>query len=272
MHDADPSVVEVEVDVDVDVEVDVDVDAVVVVGLAVVVVGLRFGRASAFAASRVRSNRLRVQDLHRSASQRGDPTQCRTRSASRSASTTPAACPRTHFRRYQPATRPPKRASAQGRSRAAVETSKSTSIIHPARRNPDLGPSADRAAAGGLEDTRPRSGRKPARPRTPDRGYDPLVPTNDALAIDGGTPVRSAPLDFSKGSALVGAEEAEALSVVIAGRSLFRYKGDLTGGTVAAFERAAAALLDSRFAVAVANGTAGCGARSRRWASDAATR
>jgi 8-amino-3,8-dideoxy-alpha-D-manno-octulosonate transaminase len=82
------------------------------------------------------------------------------------------------------------------------------------------------------------------------------VPTNDALAIDGGTPVRSAPLDFSKGSALLGADEAAALSAVIGGRSLFRYKGDLTGGAVAEFERAACAQLDCRFAAAVANGTA----------------
>ena len=57
------------------------------------------------------------------------------------------------------------------------------------------------------------------------------------LAIDGGTPVRTEPLDFSKGAALLGAEEADALAAVIAGRSLFRYKGGLASGTVAEFER-----------------------------------
>lgn len=63
-------------------------------------------------------------------------------------------------------------------------------------------------------------------------------------------------LDFSKGSAWLGEEEAEAVARVIAGRSLFRYKGDVSTGAVADFERAACALFDCRFAVAVANGTA----------------
>jgi 8-amino-3,8-dideoxy-alpha-D-manno-octulosonate transaminase len=76
------------------------------------------------------------------------------------------------------------------------------------------------------------------------------------LAIDGGVPVRTDALDFSKGAALIGAEEADALAAVIAGRSLFRYKDDLTSGTVADFERAACELLGCRYAVAVANGTA----------------
>ena len=80
--------------------------------------------------------------------------------------------------------------------------------------------------------------------------------TPDALAIDGGTPVRTEPLDFSKGAALLGAEEADALTALIAERSLFRYKGDHTDGAVAEFERAACALLGCRYAVAVANGTA----------------
>ena len=80
--------------------------------------------------------------------------------------------------------------------------------------------------------------------------------THDALAIDGGTPVRTEPLDYSKGAALLGAEEADALAAVIAGRSLFRYKGGLASGTVAAFERAACEFLGCRYAVAVANGTA----------------
>jgi 8-amino-3,8-dideoxy-alpha-D-manno-octulosonate transaminase len=76
------------------------------------------------------------------------------------------------------------------------------------------------------------------------------------LAIDGGAPVRRDALDFSKGAALIGAEEADALAAVVTGRSLFRYKDDLTAGTVADFERAACELLGCRYAVAVANGTA----------------
>ena len=80
--------------------------------------------------------------------------------------------------------------------------------------------------------------------------------TTDALAIDGGAPVRSEPLDFSKGSALLGVEEADALAAVIAGRSLFRYQGGLATGTVAGFEQAACTLLGCDYAVAVANGTA----------------
>src|SRR4051812_45439115 len=63
-------------------------------------------------------------------------------------------------------------------------------------------------------------------------------------------------LDFSKGAALLGQEEADAVAAVVAGRSLFRYKGEHATGTVADFERAACTLLGARSAVAVANGTA----------------
>lgn len=76
------------------------------------------------------------------------------------------------------------------------------------------------------------------------------------LALDGGTPVRTAPLDFAKGSALLGQAEADAVAAVVAGRSLFRYKGAHTTGTVADFERLACTTLGCRYAVAVANGTA----------------
>jgi len=64
------------------------------------------------------------------------------------------------------------------------------------------------------------------------------------------------PLDFSKGSAWLGDEEAEAVRRVIAARSLFRYKGDVATGTVADFEQDACTALGCRYAVAVANGTA----------------
>jgi dTDP-4-amino-4,6-dideoxygalactose transaminase len=64
------------------------------------------------------------------------------------------------------------------------------------------------------------------------------------------------PLDFSKGAALLGREEADAVAAVVASRSLFRYQGDHATGAVADFERAACDALGSTFGVAVANGTA----------------
>jgi 8-amino-3,8-dideoxy-alpha-D-manno-octulosonate transaminase len=90
----------------------------------------------------------------------------------------------------------------------------------------------------------------------PLRGYDRAVTDDAAPAIDGGTPVRREPLDFAKGSALLGAAEADAVAAVVAGGALFRYKGVQSAGTVADFERAACTALGCRYAVAVANGTA----------------
>lgn len=63
-------------------------------------------------------------------------------------------------------------------------------------------------------------------------------------------------LDFAKGAALLGQAEADAVAAVVAGRSLFRYKGGQAEGTVADFERAACDSLGCAYAVAVANGTA----------------
>lgn len=76
------------------------------------------------------------------------------------------------------------------------------------------------------------------------------------LAIDGGTPVRTEPLDFAKGSALIGQAEADAVAAVVGSRALFRYKGAHSAGTVADFERLACSTLECGYAVAVANGTA----------------
>ena len=64
------------------------------------------------------------------------------------------------------------------------------------------------------------------------------------------------PLDFSKGAALLGQEEADAVAAVVATGSLFRYKGGPATGAVADFERSACRVLGSTFGVAVANGTA----------------
>jgi 8-amino-3,8-dideoxy-alpha-D-manno-octulosonate transaminase len=90
----------------------------------------------------------------------------------------------------------------------------------------------------------------------PHRGYDRAVPHDQALALDGGTPVRTEPLDFAKGAALLGEAEADAVAVVIRSRALFRYKGTPAAGTVADFERLACTALGCGYAVAVANGTA----------------
>jgi 8-amino-3,8-dideoxy-alpha-D-manno-octulosonate transaminase len=76
------------------------------------------------------------------------------------------------------------------------------------------------------------------------------------LALDGGTPVRTEPLDFAKGAARLGQAEADAVAAVVGGGALFRYTRDRAAGTVAAFEQATCAALGCRYAVAVANGTA----------------
>jgi 8-amino-3,8-dideoxy-alpha-D-manno-octulosonate transaminase len=88
------------------------------------------------------------------------------------------------------------------------------------------------------------------------RLYDPVMSTDDpVLAVDGGTPVRSEPLDFAKGAARIGRVEADAVAAVVASRSLFRYQGEKGAGSVADFERAACGALGCGYAVAVANGT-----------------
>ena len=79
---------------------------------------------------------------------------------------------------------------------------------------------------------------------------------DEVLALDGGTPVRTAPLDFAKGAARLGQAEAEAVAAVVASRSLFRYRGEQATGAVADFERAVCDALGCRYAVAVASGTA----------------
>ena len=76
------------------------------------------------------------------------------------------------------------------------------------------------------------------------------------MAIDGGAPTRREPLDFAKGSALLGEAEADAVAAVVGAGVLFRYKGVQSAGAVADFERAAGAALGCTYAVAVANGTA----------------
>jgi 8-amino-3,8-dideoxy-alpha-D-manno-octulosonate transaminase len=68
--------------------------------------------------------------------------------------------------------------------------------------------------------------------------------------------VPSRPLDFGKGAALIGDEEAAAVEAVIRSRSLFRYYGPDLQGTVSAFEAGVREHLGVRHAVAVSSGTA----------------
>jgi 8-amino-3,8-dideoxy-alpha-D-manno-octulosonate transaminase len=77
------------------------------------------------------------------------------------------------------------------------------------------------------------------------------------LAIDGGSPVRTAPLVQGKGAELLGAEERDAVLRVLDSRSLFRYYGPDLLGEAAAFEAELAGYHgpDQR-AVAVSSGTA----------------
>ena len=76
------------------------------------------------------------------------------------------------------------------------------------------------------------------------------------LAVDGGTPVRSAPLDPRRGLSRMGAEERAAVLEVLESRSLFRYYGPRLLGKVQAFEADLVATLGARHAVATASGTA----------------
>ncbi|HUC04611.1 MAG TPA: DegT/DnrJ/EryC1/StrS family aminotransferase [Acidimicrobiales bacterium] len=76
------------------------------------------------------------------------------------------------------------------------------------------------------------------------------------LAVDGGEPVRTTPLDFAKGAALLGDEEKAAVMEVLESRSLFRYYGPDLLGRVARFEAALASLTGAAYAVATSSGTA----------------
>ena len=58
----------------------------------------------------------------------------------------------------------------------------------------------------------------------PGRTIRAVTEGDDRLAIDGGTPVRTDPLVFAKGAALLGRQEADAVAAVVRSGSLFRYK------------------------------------------------
>jgi 8-amino-3,8-dideoxy-alpha-D-manno-octulosonate transaminase len=83
------------------------------------------------------------------------------------------------------------------------------------------------------------------------------VTANEALAIDGGTPVRAAPYETGKGLCYL-SEEAEiaAVTEVLRSRSLFRYYGPRLLRRTEAFEERLKAVLGVQHAVAVSSGTA----------------
>lgn len=78
----------------------------------------------------------------------------------------------------------------------------------------------------------------------------------DRLALDGGTPVRTAMPPLGKGMAVLGDEEREAVLEVLESRSLFRYYGPNLLGKVAGLESAVCERFGCRHAVALSSGTA----------------
>jgi dTDP-4-amino-4,6-dideoxygalactose transaminase len=77
-----------------------------------------------------------------------------------------------------------------------------------------------------------------------------------ALAVNGGTPVRSEPLDTSHGVSYIGEREIEAALEVLRSRSLFRYYGPNFLGRANRLEQALQARFGVNHAVAVSSGTA----------------
>lgn len=87
-----------------------------------------------------------------------------------------------------------------------------------------------------------------------------MSPSDTPLAIDGGMPVRTAPLPWElPGAAWIGAEEAELVQQVIAAQSPFRYYGPDPQHMVERLEAAFARRLGRRHVVGVNSGTAALG-------------
>lgn len=78
----------------------------------------------------------------------------------------------------------------------------------------------------------------------------------EQLAIDGGTPVRTARLPTGRGLAVFGDEERAAVLEVLESRSLFRYYGPNLLKKVEAFEQGLCELLQAPYAVGLSSGTA----------------
>jgi 8-amino-3,8-dideoxy-alpha-D-manno-octulosonate transaminase len=75
------------------------------------------------------------------------------------------------------------------------------------------------------------------------------------LALDGGVPVRAAPLDYQRGVTQIGAEERQAVLEVLESRSLFRYYGPDLRHKVEGLERGVVQQLGVPYALATSSGT-----------------
>jgi 8-amino-3,8-dideoxy-alpha-D-manno-octulosonate transaminase len=81
--------------------------------------------------------------------------------------------------------------------------------------------------------------------------------TTSQLAINGGTPVRSKPIDIEKGLTYLNEdEEMKAVEAVLRSRSLFRYYGPDVQHTTDAFETRLKQITGSEYALGVTSGTA----------------
>ena len=79
----------------------------------------------------------------------------------------------------------------------------------------------------------------------------------ERLAVDGGEPVRTAPLETGyPGARLIGDEERELVLEVLERRAPFRFYGVNEPDKVAALEREAARMMDTAYALGVTSGTA----------------
>ena len=83
------------------------------------------------------------------------------------------------------------------------------------------------------------------------------MPDSDALAIDGGTPIRATPYDTDRGALYLDRdEEVEAAVAVLRSRSLFRYYGPDLQRRSEAFEERLRAMTGATHAIGVSSGTA----------------
>ena len=78
----------------------------------------------------------------------------------------------------------------------------------------------------------------------------------ERLAIDGGTPTRSTPLDYRRGASALGDEERDAVLEVLESKSLFRYYGPDLRHRVDGFEAAIRGYLSVPHALGLSSGTA----------------
>lgn len=84
---------------------------------------------------------------------------------------------------------------------------------------------------------------------------DPL-PSDQALAIEGGIPVRTAPLPVALGGAMLGEAEKQAVLEVLESGSLFRYYGPVRPDKTERLEGELATTVGRQHALAVSSGTA----------------